>query len=178
MNTLIKFSLLAFSLILIAVGCEKTSTNEEQAPVEQEIESDTTPRVTGIGGIFFKSTDTDSLKSWYAENLGLKVNAFGSSFEFRNANDPEDINYLIWSLFADSADYFNPSEKQFMINYRVNDLEELVEKLEDGGATVVDSIAEYPYGKFIHIMDPEGNKIELWEPADEALTEMGGETTK
>lgn len=140
--------------------------------------SDTIPKVTGIGGIFFFSENPDKTKEWYAENLGLEVNEWGSSFEFRNANRPEEINYLQWSPFKQGSEYFAPSKKEFMINYRVQNIEALVKKLEANGVTIVDSIASYDYGKFVHIMDAEGNKIELWEPVDKVFTDMGGETTK
>lgn len=137
-----------------------------------------TPKVTGIGGIFFRSKNPKESREWYHKNLGLAINDYGSSFEFRNANRPEEINYLQWSPFDEKTDYFNPSEKEFMINYRVQNIEELVKNLKKNGVTIIDSIEEFEYGKFVHIMDPEGNKIELWEPVDKVFTAMGGETTK
>ena len=136
------------------------------------------PKVTGIGGIFFRSKDPKKTKDWYSTHLGLAVNPHGSSFEFRNANRPEEINYLSWSPFEEDTDYFSPSKKEFMINYRVQNIVGLVQKLQENGVTIVDEIEEYEYGKFVHIMDPEGNKIELWEPVDSVFTKMGGETTK
>lgn len=99
-------------------------------------------------------------------------------FEFRNADQPDEINYLQWSPFKEDTDYFDPSKKEFMINYRVQNIEGLVEQLKENGVTVVDKIETYEYGKFVHTMDPEGNKIELWEPVDSVFTKMGGETTK
>jgi len=110
--------------------------------------------------------------------LGLEVNQWGSSFEFRNANRPDEINYLQWSPFEKGSEYFAPSEKEFMINYRVQNIEGLIKKLKENGVTVVDEIESYNYGKFVHILDNEGNKIELWEPVDSVFTAMGGETTK
>ena len=139
---------------------------------------DTTPKVTGIGGIFFFSENPEKTKEWYSENLGLEVNQWGSSFEFRNANRPDEINYLQWSPFKTGSEYFKPSEKEFMINYRVQNIEGLVKKLKANGVTVLDEIESFDYGKFVHIMDHEGNKIELWEPVDSVFTAMGGETTK
>lgn len=139
---------------------------------------DQEPRVTGVGGIFFKTKDPDKAKDWYAKHLGLATSPYGSSFEFRNANRPDEINYLQWSPFKDDTDYFNPSEKEFMINYRVQNIDALVEKLKSDGVVVLDDIETYDYGKFVHIMDHEGNKIELWEPVDKVFTEMGGPTTK
>ncbi|MCF8277384.1 MAG: VOC family protein [Flavobacteriales bacterium] len=126
---------------------------------------DTTPRVTGIGGIFFFSDNPKETREWYAKNLGLKINDWGSSsFESRSLERPEEINTLEWNPFKKGSDYFAPSEKEFMINYRVQHLEALLEKLKENGVTIVDSIATYDYGKFVHIMDADGNKIELWEP--------------
>ena len=140
--------------------------------------SDTTPKVTGIGGIFFRSKDPKETRDWYNKNLGLATNEYGSSFEFRNAHRPDEINYLQWSPFDKDTEYFAPSKKEFMINYRVQNIEGLVKKLKENGVTIVDSIEEFEYGKFVHIMDNDGNKIELWEPVDSVFTEMGGETTK
>ena len=140
--------------------------------------SEKTPKVTGIGGIFFRSGNPAETRAWYGKNLGLAIDDYGSAFEFRNANRPDEINYLRWSPFDEETDYFKPSEKEFMINYRVQHIEGLVKKLRENGVTIVDEIEEYEYGKFVHIMDPEGNKIELWEPVDSFFTQMGGITTK
>jgi len=157
---------------------ENSSKMAEQPKKANEAHRDTTPKVTGIGGIFFFSKNPDKTKDWYAENLGLAVNQWGSSFEFRNAHRPDEINYLQWSPMKEGGEYFEPSEKEFMINYRVQNIEALVQKLKDNGVTVLDSVETFDYGKFVHIMDNEGNKIELWEPVDIVFTEMGGETTK
>ena len=130
---------------------------------------DTTPKVTGIGGIFFFSENPETTRNWYAENLGIEVNQWGASFQTRNMDRPEEINMLQWSPFKQGSDYFSPSKKEFMINYQVQNLEGLVENLRAKGVTILDEMATYDYGKFIHIMDDEGNKIELWEPAGQAL---------
>jgi predicted enzyme related to lactoylglutathione lyase len=177
MNTKLKFLILTPFLL----GCQSNTgkqSNKINSTQNQTIMSDKTPKVTGIGGIFFKSKDPKKVKEWYSKNLGIAVGPNGAPFEFRNAHRPDEINYLNWDAFPDSTSYFNPSEKEFMINYRVQHIEALVENLKKNGVTVVDEITEYPYGKFVHIMDVEGNKIELWEPIDSFLTELGGETTK
>ncbi len=142
------------------------------------IMKDAIPKVTGIGGIFFRSENPKETREWYGKNLGLEINDYGSPFEFRNANKPEEINYLNWSPFDENTNYFAPSKKEFMINYRVQNIEGLVKKLKENGVTIVDEIEEFEYGKFVHIMDLEGNKIELWEPVDSFFTETGGATTK
>ena len=123
-----------------------------------------TPKVIGIGGIFFFSDNPKGIKEWYSMNLGFETNEYGSTFEFRNASNPEEINSLQWSPFNRDSEYFSPSKKEFMINYRVQNIEGLVKKLRETGVTIVDEIETFDYGKFVHIMDPEGNKIELWEP--------------
>ena len=127
--------------------------------------NDNTPKVTGIGGIFFFSDNPKEAKDWYAKNLGVEINAWGAvSFDSRNINNPDEVESLQWSPFKKGDEYFSPSKKEFMINYRVQNLEALLEKLRENGVTILDEIATYDFGKFIHIMDAEGNKIELWEP--------------
>lgn len=134
------------------------------------------PKVTGIGGIFFFSDNPTNTKEWYAKNLGLKTNEWGSTFESRNAKNPDEINYLQWSPFKTGSEYFSPSKREFMINYRVQNIEALVEKLKQNGVTICDEIESFDYGKFIHIMDSDGNKIELWEPVDQVFTDMESPT--
>jgi len=135
-------------------------------------------RATGIGGIFFRCKDPVSVRNWYATHLGLVTNEYGSMFEFRNKHEPDKLNTLQWSTFSENTKYFDPSEKQFMINYRVENLMELVKLLKAEGVTICDEIEEFEYGKFVHILDPEGNKIELWEPIDGPLIDFcEGKTT-
>lgn len=121
-------------------------------------------KVTGIGGIFFKCDDTAKMKDWYAKNLGIESGAYGGGFAWLEKENPEQEGYTAWNTFPANTKYFDPSKKEFMINYRVADLEALVEQLKQEGVTIVDDIATYDYGKFVHILDPEGNAIELWEP--------------
>lgn len=126
-------------------------------------------RVTGLGGIFFKTSDPHSTKEWYQRHLGFDTDQWGATFEFKKVKNPQESGYIQWSPFASDTEYFSPSDKQFMINYRVEDLEWLVDQLRSEGITICDQISEYPYGKFVHILDNDGNKIELWEPIDEKL---------
>ena len=170
---------------MLVASCNSTtnknnSMNDKTGTPEQKeiVINDTTPKVTGIGGIFFRSKNPKETREWYGKNLGLAIDDYGSAFEYRNANRPDEVNYLRWSPFEEGTDYFKPSEKEFMINYRVQNIEGLVKKLRINGVTIVDEIEKFEYGKFVHIMDPEGNKIELWEPIDSFFTQMGGETTK
>jgi predicted enzyme related to lactoylglutathione lyase len=124
-------------------------------------------RVTGIGGIFFKCQDPQLVKNWYAEHLGFQTDQWGTNFEWRHAADPAKKGFTQWSPFTADTKYFEPSPKEFMINFRVENLEALVPLLKAEGVTVLDGIESFDYGKFVHILDPEGNKIELWEPVDE-----------
>jgi predicted enzyme related to lactoylglutathione lyase len=136
-------------------------------------------KVTGVGGIFFKTADVKATNEWYYKNLGLVRNDYGTLFEFRTGENPNVKGYLQWSPFNEKTKYFQPSQKQFMINYRVKDLERLKKELETNGVQILDKIESYEYGKFLHIMDNDGNKIELWEPIDSDFTRMyEGKTTK
>lgn len=135
-------------------------------------------RATSLGGIFFKCKDPDKIKEWYAKHLGLKTNAYGTSFEWRQADDSNKKGFTAWSPFKDDTKYMEPSQKEFMINYRVENLEWLVEELKKEGVTILDEIEEFEYGKFVHIMDPENNKIELWEANDFEYDKISDVTTK
>jgi predicted enzyme related to lactoylglutathione lyase len=123
----------------------------------------TMKRVTGIGGIFFKCKDPNKMREWYQKHLGLNTNPYGAVFEWRQGADSTKKGFTQWSPFDETTKYFEPSEKDFMINYRVENLEALVEELQKEGVTIADKIETYEYGKFVHIIDMEGNKIELWE---------------
>jgi len=139
-------------------------------------------KVTSIGGIFFKCKDPNKMNEWYKTHLGLNTNRYGAVFEWRQAEDSTKKGFTNWNPFAETTKYFEPSTKDFMINYRVENLEALVEELKKDGVTIADKIETVEYGKFVHIIDIEGNKIELWEPNDieyEKLgKQMGSETTK
>jgi predicted enzyme related to lactoylglutathione lyase len=124
-------------------------------------------RVTGIGGIFFKCKDPEKIKEWYKTHLGLDTDAYGAKFEWRHEADSTKKGSTLWSPFPDKTKYFEPSSKDFMINYRVENIEALVEELKKEGVTVLDKVETYDFGKFVHVLDLEGNKIELWEAKDE-----------
>ncbi|MGE5382221.1 MAG: VOC family protein [Omnitrophica WOR_2 bacterium] len=146
----------------------------------QIIESvnDTTPRVTGIGGVFIVSDNPKETYKWYQQNMGFEIDRYGSVFEFRNANKPEEVNYLSWAVFGKNNTYLDPSKKEYMINYRVQNLQGLIRNMKKNGVTILDTIETYDYGKFVHIMGPDGNKIELWEPIDSALRQISRKTIK
>lgn len=148
----------------------------------QKKETQEMKRVTGIGGIFFKCKDPGKMKDWYKTHLGLNTNQYGTVFEWRQGTDTTKKGFTQWSPFNEKTKYFEPSTKDFMINYRVENLEALVDELKKNSVTILDTIETYDYGKFVHILDIEGNKIELWQPNDieyEKLgKQLGSKTTK
>jgi predicted enzyme related to lactoylglutathione lyase len=122
-------------------------------------------RVTGLGGVFFKSENPKELTSWYDQHLGLNFGKNSwSTFKWRERDNPDQIGRTEFSLFPNNTEYLAPSDSPFMLNFRVENLEKLLEILRGEGVTVVGEMQEYEYGKFGWILDPEGNKIELWEP--------------
>ncbi len=123
-------------------------------------------KVTGIGGIFFKCKDPNKMNEWYKTHLGFQTSQYGTTFEWRQGADTTNKGLTQWCPFPETTKYFEPSTKDFMINYRVENLEALVEQLKNEGVTIVDKIEASEYGKFVHIIDVEGNKVELWEPND------------
>lgn len=127
----------------------------------------TEKRVNGIGGIFFKSENPEELKKWYSKHLGLQTDEYGTTFEWRQSEDSTLKGFTQWSPFHMKTNYFGKEEQQFMVNYRVSDLEHLLGHLKAEGVVIVDSILVEDYGKFAHILDLEGNRVELWEPFDD-----------
>ena len=123
-------------------------------------------RVTGIGGVFFKCKDPKAFNEWYKTHLGFDTTPYGTSFEWRLSDDCNKKGLTQWNPFAENTKYFEPSTKDFMIDYRVENLEALVAELKKENVTVLDEIETYDYGKFVHILDLEGNKVQLWEPID------------
>jgi predicted enzyme related to lactoylglutathione lyase len=124
-------------------------------------------RVTGVGGIFFKSQNPEQTREWYKKHLGIDAGPYGAKIPWAQEGDTATKGYTLWTPFSEKTKYFEPSTKDFMINYRVDNLVALVDELKKEGVAVLDEIATYDYGKFVHILDNEGNKIELWEPAGE-----------
>lgn len=125
-------------------------------------------RVTGLGGLFFKSRDPATARQWYRKHLGIEAEEYGFPFLWRDQGDPDETGYTVWNAFPADTEYFAPSEQTFMVNFRVADLEGLVAALKEEGVEVVGGIAQEANGKFAWILDPEGNKIELWEPLPSA----------
>ncbi len=121
-------------------------------------------KVTGIGGVFFKCKDPKKLKAWYRQHLGMNINAYGATFDWYATPDSTKKSQTQWTPFPEKTTYFAPSTRDFMINYQVDNLDALVSQLRQAGVTIVDTVASHDYGKFVHILDEEGNKLELWEP--------------
>ncbi|MFT4777554.1 MAG: catechol 2,3-dioxygenase-like lactoylglutathione lyase family enzyme [Flavobacteriales bacterium] len=133
-------------------------------------------RVTGIGGVFFKTPDPEATRAWYAKHLGFEVDAYGASFAWQSESNPSGKGHTAWSPFKEDTDYFG--NQNFMINYRVDDLEKLIVLLVAEGVEIVSELQKEDYGKFIHILDLNGLRLELWEPIDEVYDEMTSAKTK
>lgn len=122
-------------------------------------------RVTGIGGIFFKSSDPKALAAWYEKHLGVPVESWGgASFKFKDMEEPDRESYLVWTPFKNDTKYFEPSTAPFMINFRVRNLEAMLAQLREAGVTVDTRVEESEFGRFGWCLDPDGNRLELWEP--------------
>lgn len=123
------------------------------------------PRVTGIGGVFFRARDRKALAAWYRDRLGVPVQDWhGAMFPFADERSPDTQGYSVWSLFPDDTKYFGAGEKTFMVNYRVDDLDALLASLRAAGCAVDEKTQADENGKFGWVTDPEGNRVELWEP--------------
>lgn len=129
-------------------------------------------RVTGIGGVFLKADDPQATREWYSKHLGIKSGKWGGTFVWRKTSDKEKQGSTAWSIFKSDTEYTNPSTKDAMINYRVENLEELLTVLEAEDVEIVGEMQVEDYGKFGWIMDPNGYKVELWEPNDDVYDEM------
>jgi predicted enzyme related to lactoylglutathione lyase len=119
----------------------------------------TVERVTGIGGVFFKAADPEALRSWYAGHLGIAVEDYGgATFQWKGPG------FTTWAIFPAESDYFGSGSQQWMVNFRVLDLDAMLEQLRAAGTSVDDRVEEHEYGRFGWAVDPEGNRFELWEP--------------
>ena len=126
---------------------------------------DTTPgRILGIGGIFFKSANRDQLSAWYRDKLGIDRGEHGAMFKWRTTEDPPQEHLTVWSIFPSTSNYFAPSQSTFMINYIVDDMDAFLEKARQAGAEIDPKRDDHEYGRFAWVYDPDGNKIELWQP--------------
>jgi predicted enzyme related to lactoylglutathione lyase len=135
-------------------------------------------KVTSIGGIFFKCKNPALVREWYSRHLGFNTDEYGTNFEWRHADDSSQAGFTLWAPFKNNSLYFEPSQKDFMINYRVENLQSLVEELKKEGVQVLDEIQVFEYGSFVHLIDIEGNKVELWEPKDKEYDKIVEGRTK
>ncbi len=161
----------SLAIVILFISCHsKTKESEDMDTRNKETDQsmtpvDTTPKVVGVGGIFFYADNPEESNAWYSKNLGFEINDWSSSsFDSRSLDNPKEINSLQWKAFKNGDAYFSPSKNEFMMNYQVQNIEGLVAKLKKNGVNVLDSIETFDYGKFVHIMDLDGRKIELWEP--------------
>jgi predicted enzyme related to lactoylglutathione lyase len=121
-------------------------------------------RVIGLGGVFFKCQDNNAIREWYQNHIGIASEEWGAIFPWRRKENPEDETYSVWSPFKADTSYFEPSKQDYMINYQVEDLLALLSELRKEGVRVIGDVESSEFGKFGWILDPEGRKIELWEP--------------
>lgn len=138
----------------------------------EEIKSEKTVGITGIGGVFFKSKNQKELMQWYTDKLGFNLDEYGTCFVTRSVSKPGELTHLQWSIFKEESTYFEPCKERFMLNYRVNNLEKFIEMLKSNKVEFVSELEVFDYGKFIHILDLDGNKIELWEPIESHFSEI------
>ena len=155
------------SLLVLVIAASFLSGFAFKTMITKQNKTTTMKKVTGVGGIFFKCKDPKKMTEWYKNNLGLNTNPYGgATFEWYEGADSTKKGQTQWQPFPENTKYFEPSTKGFMINYRVENLEALVEELKKNSVTIVDTIETVDYGKFVHILDAEGNKVQLWEPKD------------
>ena len=124
-------------------------------------------KVTGVGGVFFKAKDPDRLRNWYRKGLGIETESWGGTQFFFDKRDEPGVGYTVWTPFPADTEYFRPSDKPFMINLRVDDLDATLARLREAGADVLDRREEGENGRFGYVVDPEGTLLELWEQADD-----------
>lgn len=156
----------AFALGL-AVGSGVVAAVGQRARVQAE-----SLTVTGIGGVFLKAENPTALREWYGKHLGIDADQQSVNFFWRDLHDVTIFGRTVWSLFPEDTDYFGPSGQGFMINYRVNDLDGLLERLQEQGVQQIGETEQYWYGRFAWILDGEDNRVELWEPVDFSPDEL------
>jgi catechol 2,3-dioxygenase-like lactoylglutathione lyase family enzyme len=155
-------ALTAAVLLLVGAATPEQKPDSSGAPAEGA----QTDRVTGIGGVFFKARDPKQMAAWYRDHLGIQSRGGYADFEWREKDDPDRIGHTAWALFPTNTTYFGSSTAPMMINYRVSHLDGLLAQLHRDGIEA-ETVQEQDYGRFTWITDPEGNRIELWEPKGE-----------
>ena len=130
------------------------------------------PGIVGIGGIFFTAKAPEQLRKWYREMLGIINGPQGGSFVWRKFDDPQQFGFTTWHAYEENSSYFEGTDRPFMINYRVNRLDDFLKILKKKGVQTTGPVETFPFGRFVKLMDPEGNKIELWEPNESLFLRM------
>ncbi len=155
------------SLLLISSGSKGGQDGQSPQPEKSKASAKTQQRgrILGIGGVFFKSADRDQMREWYSKHLGLADKGGGVMLPWRERDDPQKEHVTVWTIFPASTDYFDPSHAPFMVNYIVDDLDALLDRLKQEGVKIDAKRMNESYGRFAWIYDPDGNKIELWQPA-------------
>lgn len=150
--------------LLIVFAFSKPNMAQDPTPAGTKSETVSEGRVIGIGGIFFKAADQAKTREWYAKHLGLVDKGEGAMLPWREHDDPQKEHVTVWSAFPANTKYFGPGQATFMVNYIVDDLDRLLERLEKEGVKIDPKRMNESYGRFAWIYDADGNKIELWQP--------------
>ena len=151
--------------LLLVFAPSKPGAAQDQTPAATKIETKSQGRILGIGGIFFKTADQAKTREWYATHLGLVDKGGGFMLPWRARDDPQKEHVTVWSTFPASTAYFGSGQATFMVNYIVDDLDALLDRLQKEGVKIDPKRMNESYGRFAWIYDADGNKIELWEPA-------------
>jgi catechol 2,3-dioxygenase-like lactoylglutathione lyase family enzyme len=153
-------------LLLISAISRGGQKVESQQPEKSPppVKTEQRGRILGIGGVFFKSANRDQMREWYSKHLGLADKGGGAMLPWREHDDPQKEHLTVWTIFPASTDYFSPGHAPFMINYIVDDLDALLDRLKQEGVKIDDKRMDESYGRFAWIYDLDGNKIELWQP--------------
>jgi catechol 2,3-dioxygenase-like lactoylglutathione lyase family enzyme len=149
---------------LLLISAFSKGGQEVQSP-QPEKSKPPVGRILGIGGVFFKSANRDQMREWYSKHLGLADKGGGAMLPWREHDDPQKEHVTVWTVFPNSTDYFDPSHAPFMVNYIVDDLDALLDRLKHEGVKIDAKRMNESYGRFAWIYDLDGNKIELWQPS-------------
>jgi catechol 2,3-dioxygenase-like lactoylglutathione lyase family enzyme len=161
----------AGSLLLISV-CSMGGQQVQPSQPEQSkppVKTEQRGRILGIGGVFFKTANRDQMREWYSKHLGLSDKGQGAMLHWREHDDPQKEHVTVWSLFPATTTYFDPGHAPFMVNYIVDDMDALLDRLKQAGVKIDPKRMDESYGRFAWIYDSDGNKIELWQPTAEKL---------
>jgi predicted enzyme related to lactoylglutathione lyase len=159
----------SFALLFSAAWSQEGQKVKSSEPDQSKppVKTEQRGRIIGIGGVFFKTANRDQMREWYAKHLGLADKGYGAMLPWREHDDPQKEHVTVWTIFPSSSDYFDPGHAPFMINYIVDDLDALLDRLKQEGVKIDPKRMDESYGRFAWIYDSDGNKIELWQPLPE-----------